>query len=116
MGNASDWMEYGLAGLVILALFLLVKYLLENGFEKFQAMLTEFSKDFKDIRTEQKAERKEWSAEHKAERKEWRESQERSDARLDMTIRELTLAIREQNARHRSSDPISHNASNEVQQ
>lgn len=79
-----DWAQFGLAGLVILALF--------SGFYS-------FSKQHQEERSEWLATSEKQRIEFQAERKEWKLSAEKRDEKIEQVIKELTQVIREQQPR-----------------
>lgn len=85
--DGLQWQEYGIAGVVIAALFFLV---------------WNINKTKEELSEKHTVERKEWAREHKDERREWKEdilrlSQDSNTRkeRLERVMRELTKAIRE---------------------
>jgi len=71
--NLTPWQQFGLAGLVIGALFCLVGWLIHANSK----------------------ERKETRDDHREERKEWIEASNRNTDKVETVIKELTVAIRE---------------------
>jgi hypothetical protein len=95
MDQVAAFSEYGLAGAVIIALFYTMKVLGALALEKIELIMHKFSEDLKVTREE-----------HRNERAEWRESQERMNDKLEITIIGLTEAIRQSNNRHRGDDHV----------
>ncbi len=79
----KPFMDYGLASVVIVALFYTLKMLGTLGLEKIEAILLRTANEMKAMRDE-----------HRIEREEWRTSQERMVDKLEQTIENLADAIR----------------------
>ena len=100
IGGFEDWANFGIAGVVIFSLVITIRF----GLEKFEAVVNQFSKDFRELRQEHREDRKDWheAMMHKEEID--RQSQERRDLALTQALTELKDAITKQNNRHRFSD------------
>jgi len=75
MGAAEQWAQFGLAGLVIFALFLC----LAGAFKHYNRLIGSIITDHKDAVSTM-------SSVHKSERTEWREANERSESERTRTI------------------------------
>ncbi len=63
VGNASEWAQFGLAGRVIFALFVLVGYILKIGIDKHSEAAKNNAETMKEIRDDHRKERAEWRGE-----------------------------------------------------
>ena len=84
MGEPGQWAEFGLAGLVILALFTVLGLLGKVFATKFENVAKDNREAFKDIQNQ-----------HLEERKEWRSDDAARQAASDRVIAELTQAVRD---------------------
>lgn len=83
-GSAKEWAEFGLAGLVIGALFVVCGYVVRWALNQTKILSDLHRDEREEMRTEAREERREWSA-----------AQARRDERMDAALSELTGAIRE---------------------
>lgn len=70
--HVEEFAQFGLAGLVILALFFVLYQLINGAMKRYDSVMSE----------------------HRSERKEWRESEDKRSERMDRTLNELTASIR----------------------
>lgn len=82
--DIAPWAEYGVAGLVIFAMFGVLIWLLRSH-----------SSERKDLHKECRDERREMMEAHRAERDEWNNAQDRREGRSEALFKSLEQTIRD---------------------
>lgn len=100
MGSFENWADFGIAGILALALILVIRF----GLTKFEKIVETFSDDLKEMRKEHREDRKEWHDVMFQREEIERQSQERRDSALTAALNGLKDAITEQNNRQRKTD------------
>lgn len=89
----GPWAQFGLAGLVISALFGVLFWLLRRVLDQFDEVDKRHAKAIKDQQTTNDTAKTTQDDAHRDERKEWREQAEKSNDRVESALRDLTVAI-----------------------
>ena len=90
------WGEYGLAGLVILALFVLLFFVLKESKKSYEQLSRESNENYAKLNQATIDHIDRLQADHAEERRIAHESRKESDARIERALQEITRAINKQ--------------------